>query len=93
MLGPLPRLHRWVVTLVGGLAGAAVGAWVSSLASAQSMYSCSDVLLGVCVAPAVNLLPVVGGLCLGLLAGLLLVYDPHDPHRVARERHRDRSTP
>jgi hypothetical protein len=82
MIGPLPRLHRWILLLVCALAGAALGAWVSLLAAAQSDYVCGEVLLGVCIAPTLNLLPIIAGTALGLIAGLILVYDPHDPHRT-----------
>lgn len=82
MIGPLPRLHRWILRLVCAVAGAALGAWVSGLAAAQSGYVCTDVLLGVCIAPTLNLLPIIAGTALGLIAALILVYDPHDPHRT-----------
>lgn len=87
MIGPLPRLHRWILLLVSGLAGAALGAWVSRLAAAQSDYACSEIMLGVCIGTTLNLLPIVAGTTLGLIAALILVYHPHDPHRpVATEK-------
>ena len=86
MIGSLPRLHRWIVVLVCGVAGAALGAWVSDLAAAHAGYSCHDVMLGVCIGSTLNLVPIVAGTALGLIAAVVLVYNPHDPHRaVARD--------
>jgi len=85
MFGSLPRLHRWIVVLVCGIAGAALGAWVSNLASARGGYACGDVLLGVCIGTTLNLLPLIAGLMLGLVSALILVYNPHDPHRSRRK--------
>jgi hypothetical protein len=82
MIGPLPRLHRWVLFVVCAVGGAVLGAWVSGLAVAQSDYVCGEILLGVCIAPTVNLLPIIAGTALGLIAALILLYDPHDPDRT-----------
>lgn len=90
MIGSLPRLHRWIVVLVCGVAGAALGAWVSNLAAAHAGYACGEVMLGVCIGSTLNLVPIVAGTALGLVAAIVLVYDPHDPHRkVAIDGHTD----
>ena len=54
MLGRLPRLHRWVLIALSALTGTGLGAWMSHLSIGGSGYSCTDVLLGVCVAPNVR---------------------------------------
>lgn len=82
MIGPLPRLHRWTLLLIGTVAGAALGAWVSKLAVGQSDYACTDVLLGVCIGPALNVLPIIAGIALGLLSTLILIYHPEDTRRA-----------
>ena len=90
MLGRLPRLHRWVLILCSALTGAGLGAWVSHWSVRGADYGCSDVLLGVCVAPTVNLVPLLVGAGLGLMGALWLVYQPDAPRRVPLDRPRDR---
>ena len=82
MLGPLPRLHRWVLVALSVLTGTSLGASVSHWSLRASDYSCSDVLLGACVAPDVNLMPVLAGACLGLMAAVWLTYQPDQPRRL-----------
>ncbi len=84
MLGHLPRLHRWIITVVCTIAGAAVGALVSYRALSAQPITCADVLTGTCVAPGVNLIPVIAGAVLGLLTALFLTYAPD-----GRRHHRD----
>lgn len=86
MLGPLPRLHRWVLIGLSALTGAGLGAWVSHWSVAGADYGCSDVLLGFCVAPTVNLVPVLVGAALGLMAAVWLVYEPDEPRRLPLDR-------
>lgn len=82
MIGSLPRLHRWIIVLVCGVAGAALGAWVSNLAVEHAGYACGEVMLGVCIGSTLNLVPIIAGTALGLIAAIILVYNPHDPHRA-----------
>lgn len=86
MLGPLPRLHRWVLVGLSVMSGAGLGAWVSHWSVASAEYGCSDVLLGVCVAPTVNLVPVLVGAGLGLMAALWLTYQPDEPRRLPLDK-------
>jgi hypothetical protein len=88
MLGRLPRLHRWVLILLSTLTGAGLGAWVSHWSLRTSDYGCADVLLGVCVAANVNLLPVLLGGGLGFLAAVWLVTPPDEPRRLPLDRDR-----
>jgi hypothetical protein len=88
MLGPLPRLHRWVLIALSALTGAGLGAWVSYWSLSHGELGCGDVLLGVCVTPVVNLVPVLVGGALGLLVALWLVYQPDQPHRLPVDRDR-----
>lgn len=81
MLGPLPRLHRWTLIGVCVIAGALLGAWIADLSATTAPYACSDVLTGTCLAPTINLLPVLAGIALGLLIGLGLVHQPQRPVR------------
>lgn len=82
MLGPLPRLHRWVLVALSTFTGMGLGAWVSHWSVRGADYGCSDVLLGVCLMPDVNLLPVLVGAGLGLMAAVWLVYQPDEPRRL-----------
>lgn len=86
MLGRLPRLHRWVLIVLSALTGTSLGAWVSHWSISRSGYDCGDVLSGVCLAPTVNLAPVVVGTALGLMAAVWLVYEPDPPRRVPIEK-------
>ncbi len=82
MLGPLPRLHRWVLIALSTLTGSGLGAWVSHWTISTSDFTCGDVLLGVCVMPEVNLVPVLVGAGLGLMAAIWLVYQPVPSSRL-----------
>lgn len=82
MLGPLPRLHRWVLVALSAVMGAGLGAWVSHWSLRTADFGCTDVLLGVCVAPSVNLLPVLAGTALGLMTAVWLVHQPDTPRRL-----------
>jgi hypothetical protein len=86
MLGRLPRLHRWVLIALSALTGSGLGAWVSHWSIGGSGYSCTDVLLGVCVAPNVNLVPVLVGTGLGLMAAVWMTYQPDQPRRLPVDR-------
>jgi hypothetical protein len=86
MLGPLPRFHRWVLVALSGLSGAGLGAWVSHWTLRSADYSCGDVLLGVCVMPQVNLLPLLVGTGLGLMIAIWLVYQPDEPRDLPVDR-------
>jgi hypothetical protein len=86
MLGPLPRLHRWILIGLSTLSGAGLGAWVSHWTLRSADYACTDVLLGVCALPQVNLLPVLVGGGLGLMIALWLVYQPDEPRRLPIDR-------
>ncbi|MDP9444860.1 MAG: hypothetical protein M3P83_11165 [Actinomycetota bacterium] len=86
MLGPLPRLHRWMLLGVCAVTGAVLGAWLADRAATGASYSCSDVLAGVCLAPTVNLVPVLAGLALGLLVAFVLGSRPQRPPTVPRNR-------
>lgn len=86
MLGRLPRMHRWVLIVLSALTGSGLGAWVSHWSVAGSEYGCSDVLLGVCVMPEVNLIPVLVGAGLGLMAAVWLIYQPDQPRRLPLDR-------
>ena len=82
MLGRLPRLHRWVLMCCSTLCGTGLGAWVSYWSLQRSGYSCTDVLLGVCLAPGVNLIPVLVGTGVGLMAAVWLTYQPDPPRHL-----------
>jgi hypothetical protein len=82
MLGPLPRLHRWVLIGLSALSGAGLGAWVSHWTLHTTGYGCSDMLMGICVLPQVSLLPVLVGTALGLMVALWMVYQPDEPRRL-----------
>ncbi len=86
MLGPLPRLHRWVLAGLSALSGAGLGAWVSHWMLSTAAYSCSDVLVGICLLPQVNLLPVLVGAALGLMVALWMVYQPDEPRHLPVDR-------
>jgi hypothetical protein len=86
MLGRLPRLHRWVLIFLSTLTGSGLGTWVSHWSLRTSDYGCADVLLGVCVMPSVNLLPVLVGAGLGLMVSVWLVYEPEKPRRLPLDR-------
>lgn len=87
MLGRLPRMHRWALIVVSTLTGAGLGAWVSHWSVSRADSGCTDVLAGVCVAPSVNLIPVLAGGALGLATSLWLVYEPDRPRRLPVDRH------
>jgi len=82
VLGRLPRLHRWVLMICSALCGTGLGAWVSYWSLQRSGYSCTDVMLGVCIAPGVNLVPVLVGTGVGLMAAVWLTYQPDPPRHL-----------
>lgn len=86
MLGRLPRLHRWMLIILSAISGSGLGAWVSHWSIQGSDFSCTDVLLGVCVMPEVNLVPVLVGAGLGLMAAVWLTYQPDEPRRLPLDR-------
>ncbi|HEX2175042.1 MAG TPA: OapA N-terminal domain-containing protein [Nocardioidaceae bacterium] len=86
MLGRLPRLHRWVLIVLSALTGSGLGAWVSHWTVRTSEFGCGDVLLGVCLMPDVNLLPVLVGTGLGLMGAIWLVYEPDQPRRLPLDK-------
>jgi hypothetical protein len=90
MFGRLPRLHRCVLFTLSALAGAGLGAWVSHWSLGGADQACSDAMLGVCVAPGVNAVPLVAGAALGLMIAVWLVSEPHEPRRIPVERDRRR---
>jgi hypothetical protein len=82
VFGRLPRLHRWVLAALSVLAGCGLGAWVSHWSIRGSDFACTDVLLGVCLAPDVNVVPVLVGAGLGLMAAVWLTYQPDAPRQL-----------
>jgi hypothetical protein len=90
MFGRLPRLHRWVLVVLSMLTGTGLGAWVSHWSLRGADYSCTDVLVGICLAPSVNLVPVLVGAGLGLMAAVWLTYQPDQPRRLPVDRNSSR---
>jgi hypothetical protein len=75
VLGPLPKLHRTVVTLAAVVVFVAVGAWAAFMLPYQELVS-----VGASV-----------GLGVGAICAYLLVHQSHaspQPRHVRRRRHR-----